>query len=55
MVTAKVRVTAKLRNVSEVRHLARSVLMVNRLIATGLLAIASLWLVACGTGGVGST
>jgi hypothetical protein len=28
--------------------------MFNRLIATGLLAIASLWLVACGTGGVGS-
>lgn len=29
--------------------------MVNRLIATGLLAIVSLWLVACGTGSVGST
>jgi len=29
--------------------------MVNRLIATGLLAILSLWLVACGTGGVGTT
>jgi hypothetical protein len=29
--------------------------MVNRLIATGLLAIASLWLVACGTGSVGTS